>query len=34
MRISNEWMDYECIDAGFGEKLERWGDVVLRRPDP
>lgn len=34
MRISNEWIDYECIDAGFGEKLERWGDVVLRRPDP
>lgn len=34
MRISSEWMDYECIDAGFGEKLERWGDVILRRPDP
>ena len=34
MRISNEWIDYECIDAGFGEKLERWGDVILRRPDP
>lgn len=34
MRISNEWKDYECIDAGYGEKLERWGNVVLRRPDP
>ena len=34
MRISNEWKDYECIDAGNGEKLERWGNVVLRRPDP
>lgn len=34
MRISSEWIDYECIDAGFGEKLERWGDVILRRPDP
>ena len=34
MRISNEWVDYECIDAGNGEKLERWGDVILRRPDP
>ena len=34
MRISNEWMDYECIDAGNGEKLERWGNVILRRPDP
>ena len=34
MRISCDWKDYECIDAGDGEKLERWGDVVLRRPDP
>jgi len=33
-RISNEWKDYECIDAGNGEKLERWGSVILRRPDP
>ncbi len=34
LKISDEWKDYECIDAGNGEKLERWGDVVLRRPDP
>ena len=34
MRISNEWKDYECLDAGNGEKLERWGNVILRRPDP
>ena len=34
MRISNDWKDYECIDAGNGEKLERWGNVILRRPDP
>ena len=34
MRLSNEWKDYECIDAGNGEKLERWGDVIFRRPDP
>lgn len=34
LRISNEWKDYECIDAGNGEKLERWGKVILRRPDP
>lgn len=33
-RISNEWIDYECIDAGNGEKLERWGNIILRRPDP
>lgn len=32
--ISNDWKDYECIDAGNGEKLERWGTVILRRPDP
>lgn len=34
MRISDEWIDYECIDAGGGEKLERWGKYILRRPDP
>ena len=33
-RISDEWADYECIDAGNGEKLERWGEIILRRPDP
>ena len=34
MKISDEWKDYEIIDAGNGEKLERWGDIILRRPDP
>lgn len=34
MRISNEWKNYKCLDAGNGEKLECWGDVVLRRPEP
>ena len=34
MRLSDEWKDYECIDAGDGEKLERWGSVFLRRPEP
>ena len=33
-KISNGWKDYECIDAGNGEKLERWGNIILRRPDP
>lgn len=28
------WQDYECLDAGNGEKLERWKEVILRRPDP
>lgn len=34
MRISNEWNSYECLDAGNGEKLERWGNIILRRPEP
>ncbi len=28
------WQDYECIDAGDFEKLERWQNIILRRPDP
>lgn len=34
MRLSNDWKDYELIDAGNGEKLENWNGVILRRPDP
>lgn len=34
MWIADEWKDYECIDTADGEKLERWGDIVLCRPDP
>ena len=34
MRVSNDWKEYICIDAGNGEKLEKWGNVILRRPDP
>ncbi len=33
-QISKYWKDYECIDCGNGEKLERWKDIILRRPDP
>lgn len=33
-QIAERWEDYECIDAGNGEKLERWKDIILRRPDP
>ncbi len=33
LKISS-WEDYECIDAGNAEKLERWNDIILRRPDP
>ena len=34
MWIANNWKDYEVIDTSDGEKLERWGDYILRRPDP
>ncbi len=34
MRVSQDWIDYECLDAGNGEKLERWGKVIFRRPEP
>ncbi len=34
MFLSDKWKDYELLDASRGEKLERWGDIVLRRPDP
>ena len=34
MFLANTWVDYEVLDTGDGEKLERWGDVILRRPDP
>ena len=34
MFIADGWRDYEVLDTGNGEKLERWGDVILRRPDP
>ena len=34
MIISNEWKDYEILDMANGEKLERWGEYILARPDP
>lgn len=34
MRYSKDWKDYELIDASSGERLERWGDIILIRPDP
>lgn len=34
MRLADGWKDYAVIDCGGGEKLERWGDIILRRPDP
>ncbi|HOJ11169.1 MAG TPA: class I SAM-dependent methyltransferase [Clostridiales bacterium] len=34
MLVASDWKDFELIDAGNGEKLERWGKYILRRPDP
>lgn len=34
MFIADNWKDYEVIDTSCGEKLERWGDYILVRPDP
>lgn len=34
MWIANNWKDYEVIDTSCGEKLERWGNYLLVRPDP
>ncbi|MCQ6560301.1 class I SAM-dependent methyltransferase [Paenibacillus mendelii] len=34
MYNADQWNDYELLDTGSGEKLERWGKYVLRRPDP
>lgn len=33
MRVA-KWKDYELLDASSGERLERWGNIVLIRPDP
>ena len=34
MRFCKDFNDYELIDAVSGERLERWGDIILIRPDP
>lgn len=34
MWIAEQWQDYELLDCGGGEKLERWGEQYLVRPDP
>lgn len=34
MRYTSDWKDYELLDCSSGERLERWGDVTLIRPDP
>ena len=34
MIIANDWKDYKILDMADGKKLERWGNVILSRPDP
>lgn len=34
MWIADNWKEYEVLDTSLGEKLERWGDYILVRPDP
>lgn len=34
MRAYKDWKDYELIDCSDGERLERWGSIILVRPDP
>ena len=34
MWIADQWKDYEVIDTSAGEKLGRWGQYILVRPDP
>jgi 23S rRNA (cytosine1962-C5)-methyltransferase len=34
MRVSGNWTDYELLDTSSGERLERWGNIILIRPDP
>jgi len=34
MKSSSEWDDYQILATGHGEKLEKWGDIYLLRPDP
>ena len=34
MFLAKNWVDYAVLDSSSGEKLERWGKYILRRPDP
>ena len=34
MNVAKNWVDYRIIDMADGQKLEKWGDVILSRPDP
>ncbi|MBQ9132881.1 MAG: SAM-dependent methyltransferase, partial [Clostridia bacterium] len=34
MFVAENWKDYTLLDAADGERLEKWGDHILIRPDP
>ena len=34
MKVAKDWKDYKIIDMADGQKLEKWGDIILSRPDP
>lgn len=34
MKLAEEWKDYQILDMANGQKLEKWGEVILSRPDP
>ena len=34
MWTADSWKDYQLLDTSSGERLERWGDYILIRPDP
>ena len=34
MKLAKDWQDYKILATGDGEKLEKWGDYTLLRPDP
>ena len=34
MKVTNDYKDFEIIDTSNGNKLERWGNIYLLRPDP
>lgn len=34
MEVAKDWEEYQLLDCSNGEKLERWGDIYLLRPDP
>ena len=34
MKLANEWKEYKILDMANGKKLEKWGEIILARPDP